>query len=515
MRKRALIPVLVISLLPTGIAHAATTRTLGHTAAPEPQDVIAIAAASMPRRGFVSANLPGRHARLRGAVHVDDTLQRLGFSFAFHPPESGTIWARLWFGEREEDGGCSREVVLQGTGRRTGSWSVHEAGGSPIAVTADYSVNSRGDHQLRWQLDRPDLPGRCVRVEFWRGNANGPTTLLLETRPRRLVPVGNNAPGVSYPRELSLPWGETTATTGLLHAHAYMPTIVHDLSASLAPRPNRPAVVSAESEPIASWDFWRDGSARIDLPATPTEPWGTSAELVVATANSVDTRGNVRLWISHPPPTDWVGSLSGVRLWIPRARWGRVEQPTMSFVDGMWVHLAPNSTKYLQPTCQSVSDQWNEGCHRYWYDADTGRLQIDDLQARVTGRGWRWQRVHWNASYRVRTLAPGATRRYHGTGKVLPCAHFDRTGCSYFAPAEVWLRKDGRYRWIRDNTDERGHYESLANSRLKLDPGEPGGKTRIVPLGIFGKIVNGEWRVIRFHLDNTMTKPVVIRPDNR
>ena len=142
----------------------------------------------------------------------------------------------------------------------------------------------------------------------------------------------------------------------------------------------------------------------------------------------------------------------------------------MTFVDDEWVHLAADSVRYQSPTCAAVFEEWNQGCHRYWYDADTGRLQIDDLRARVTERGWWWQGRGWDKAFKVRTLQAGATRRFHGTGDTLPCVDTGRTGCSYFTPAEVWLTKDGRFRWTRGSRGQRGHYEALADSRLQLDP---------------------------------------------
>ena len=507
MRKRTLMPIVLLSLSPAAGVHYAASEGAEALTEQLPRVAATTGAASTPRAGDVWVRSAQHGARFDGRVHIDASSHRLGFDFRLNPPNEGSLWARVWFGEREEKG-CTREVVLQGTSRHTSSWSVHEADGTPISIAANYSENAAGIHRVRFQLDRPKLPDGCAAAEWWEGNETGPTKRVVKGNSNRLFRL-TSPPLATSPRQLSLTWGETSISTLTVREYVWAPSILQELSLSLGRTHFQPTVVSAKSEPIALWDFWRDGPAQIDLPVTPTKPWGTHAYLNLTTA----ARGTVivdliRLWIRHASPTDWIGSRSGARLWRPRTNlYGHPFQPTMTFVDDEWVHLAANSVRYQSPTCAAVSDKWNEGCHRYWYDADTGRLQIDDLQARVTERGWWWQGSNWDESYRVRTLQPGATRHYHGTGDTLPCADVNRTGCSRFAQAEVWLSKDGSYRWIRGSRDERGHYESLADSRLRLDRGTPGGKTKTLPLGIFGRVIDGNWRVLRFRLGNTVTRP--------
>jgi hypothetical protein len=506
MRKLSLIPILALSLLPPSGAYAGVA-TVG-PADGEPQArAAATTAAGSARSAFLSLHLPERGAGLSGRVHVDAAAERLGFDFSFNPPQDGSLWARVWVGDRDGDR-CTREVVLQGTSAETSSWNAHEADGTPIPATADYSVDTPGEHRLRFQLDRPQLPTGCVRAEWWEGDDVGPTASVKNGRPRRLFLL-EGTPVVGSPRQLSLPWGETTVRTITVPGSEWMPSILEDLSLSLARVGSQPPAVSAESQPIASWDFWRDGPVHIELPVTPIEPWGRYARLVTTTADGKSSFGYTKLWIRHAPPTDWVGTLAGARLWRPKteAFSDHPQQPTMTFVDGEWVHFARDSVRYPRPTCTVVSDRWNQGCHRYWYDAETRQLQVDDLQARVTDKGWWWQGTSWDDSYRVRALRPGATRQYHGTGHTLPCKRFHRSGCAHFRAAEVWLRKDGSYRMIRGARDESGRYESLTNSRLLLDPDAPGEATRTVPLGIFGHIADGEWRVVRFRLGNTVTRP--------
>ena len=507
MRKRTLVPVLTLWLLPAAGVVAGASESPGTLAKASPSGVhvATIAAAKFPRAADVGVRAAEYGARFDGRVHIDAAAHRLGFDFDFNPPDETLLWARVWLGERTESG-CTREVVLQGTSRHTSSWSAHEADGETISVAADYSKDATGIHLLRFQLDRPNLPDGCARAEWWEGSDTGPTTRVVKGLWKRTFRL-TSSPLVTPPRRLSLPWGETSITTVSVRESGWAPSLLQELSVSLG---GQPPVVTAESEPIALWDFWKDGPAQIELPMTPTEPWGTYATLKLTTkAHGTIPIWWIRLWIRHTPPTDWVGSLPGTRLWRPRTDpWsGHPEQPTMTFVDDEWVHLAANSNRYPSPICTTVSEEWNRGCHRYWYDADTGRLQIDDLQARVTESGWWWQERSWDRAYRVRTLQPGHTRRFHGTGDTLPCARTNRTGCSYFEPAEVWLTKDGSYRWTRGTKDERGHYEALADSRLQLDPGVAGGSTKSVPLGIFGRVIDGDWRLLRFRLGNTVTRP--------
>lgn len=501
---RGLVPVLTLLLLPTPAIAAVASDSSGALGMGFPGRVAAAAPVSSARAADVAVRAAERGAHFDGRAHVDAAAHRLGFDYRFNPPDDTKLWARVWFGERTENG-CTREIVLQGTSRHTSSWSAHEADGETISVVADYSKNAAGIHMVRFQLDRPNLPDGCARAEWWEGSDTGPTKRLVKGTARRTFRL-RWPPAVTPPRRLSLPWGETSLTTVIVRESDWAPSLLEGLSVSLD---DQPPVVDADSEPIL-WDLWRDGPAQIELPITPIEPWGTRATLKVTTrASGTAPLWWIRLWIRHSPPTYWLGSLSGTRLWRPRTDpWnGNPEQPTMTFVDDEWVHLDADSNRYLSPACTTVSEEWNLGCHHYWYDADTGRLQIDGLQARVTDRGWSWQNRRWDTTYRVRTLQPGQTRHFHGTGDTLPCARTSRAGCSYFEPAEVWLTKDGHYRWTRGTRDERGHYMALANSRLQLDPGAPGGRTKTVPLGIFGRVVDGDWKLLRFRLGNTMTRP--------
>src|SRR5687768_11213312 len=118
MRNRTLFPIVVLAMLPLG-AHAAAAR--GVTILADRASSPVAAAAGTPRSALVWARLPERGAGLIGTVHIDAGLERLGFTFSFNPPDRGSLWARVWFGNLDDDG-CTHEVVAQGTSRHTSSW---------------------------------------------------------------------------------------------------------------------------------------------------------------------------------------------------------------------------------------------------------------------------------------------------------------------------------------------------------------------------------------------------------
>jgi hypothetical protein len=98
----------------------------------------------------------------------------------------------------------------------------------------------------------------------------------------------------------------------------------------------------------------------------------------------------------------------------------------------------------------------------------------------------------------VRTLDRGKTRHYRGRGKSVECCPFPR--------ARVWLWKNGRYRIERGPEVETGYYRSLARGAIRLDKGARGGRTRLVTLSFFGRVVDGRWQTSEVWFADTRTR---------
>jgi hypothetical protein len=485
MRSRALILALVAPLL------AAAGSSPGH--AEDSDGVTARAAAvASPRFGFARVDDAGSGTHLTAGIHVDPGLERLGLSVSFIRPDTST-WGRVWLGEPTGGGGCTHEVVLQGSSKDASTWVAREAGGAAVPVVADYSESAY--RQLRVQLDRPGLPDGCAVAELWSGNAGGPTQLVKAGERTVTDKVAERSLLARFKVKYRVPWGETTITDVNLSTDLSGPSVITGVVLGLAPT-SQGQVVDAESAPI-DWDFWADGSTDADLPVTPVLPWGTRVLPSVTADEGTRYGGDRRIFIRSKAPTDWVGTLAGERYWHPAERLGAAQFPGLTFLDDTWVYIHRNSKVVRE--CTASTPQWGWGCHRYWYDADTGRLQLGQLQARVTDTGWWWQGDEYDRSFQVRSFARGETRNYHGTGTTQICCHHPK--------AEVSLRKDGRYRIVRGRQTERGHYRAIGSSMLRLDPGPRGGRTKVVQLDFFGRMVDGSWQLRRVRLGNTLTLP--------
>jgi hypothetical protein len=485
MRSRALILALVAPLL------AAVASSPGH-AEDSDGDTSRAAAVASPRFGFAQVDDPGSGTHLTAGVHVDPGLQRVGLSVSFTRPDTST-WGRVWLGETTGGGGCTHEVVLQGSSKDASTWVAREAGGAAIPVVADYSATAY--RQLRVQLTRPGLPDGCVVAELWSGNTGGPTELVKAGERALTNKIAERSLLARFKVKYRVTWGETTVTDVGLSTYLNGPSVITDVVLGLAPT-SQGQVVDAESAPI-DWDFWADGSTDADLPVTPVQPWGTRVLPSVTADEGTRYGGDRRIFIRSKAPTDWVGTLAGERYWHPAERLGANEFPGLTFLDDTWVFIHRNSKVVRE--CTSSTPQWGWGCHRYWYDAATGRLQLGQLQARVTDTGWWWQGDAYDRSFQVRSFARGETRNYHGTGTTQICCHHPK--------AEVSLRKDGRYRIVRGRQTERGHYRAIGSSMLRLDPGPRGGRTKVVQLDFFGRMVDGSWQLRRVRLGNTLTLP--------
>jgi hypothetical protein len=478
MHTRALTLSLVAPLL------AAVASSPGHADDSDPATSKAAAAAS-PRVGYARVDDPGNGTHLSAGVHVDPGLERLGLSVSFTRPDTNT-WGRVWLGEPAGDG-CTREVVLQGRSKDASTWVARGAGGAAIPVVADHSASAY--RQLRLQLDRPGLPDGCVVAELWTGGPGGPTELVKTGARTDTDKVLERSVLARFKVKYRVPWGQTTVTDVGLSTDLSGPSVITDVVVGLAPG-SQGQVVDAKSAPI-DWDFWADGATEAALPVTPVQPWGTRVVPRVTADEGTRYGGDRRIFIRSKAPTSWVGTLAGERYWHPDERLGRVEFPGLTFLDDTWVYIHRNSKVVRE--CTESTPQWGWGCHRYWYDEDTGRLQLGQLQARVTDEGWWWQGDDYDRSYRVRSFARGETRNYHGTGTTEICCHH--------------LRNDGRYRIVRGRQVERGHYRAIGSSLLRLDPGSRGGRTKLVQLDFFGRIVDGTWKLRRVRLDNTLTLP--------
>jgi hypothetical protein len=432
-------------------------------------------------------------SRLSATVHIDRRRERLGFRVSFKRGTPDT-WGRVWIGKRDGEGDCTRTVVMQGRSADVSTWTVRESG-APIPIAHDYSRPGAGIRLL--ELNRPSLPDACAVAELWRGDAGGPAEAVAVGERDITRVISDGSAFTQFPIKLRLRWGQTTTVPVDVSSSLTGPSALSDIRVALEPVAGQGPVVQAAIAPApVDWDFWKDGFATtVNMAVTPTKEWGTRARPSFTTDNGTWLRKPRKLQIWHRPPTGWEGTLAG------RIYWNRRDaQPwsirRLSFQADGWVYV--HDHKDVVPRCTESSPKWSWGCHRYWYDASSGQLQIGQLRARVTEDGWWWQGETYDRSDQVRVLAPGATRFYRGSRTV---------ACCPLPRARVWLWKNGRYRIERGRQVETGHYRSLARGAIRLDQGARGGRTRKVTLSFFGRVVDGRWRTSEVWFADTRTRP--------
>ena len=404
-------------------------------------------------------------------------------------------WGRIWVGKRDGQGGCTHTVVMQGRSADTASWTVRESDGTPIPIAHDYSRPGSSTRLL--ELNRPSLPDACAVAELWRSDAGGPENAVVVGERDITRAISDGSAFTQFPIKFRLRWGQTTTVPVDVSSSLTGPSELSDIRVALEPTGQGPVVQAVTAPAPVDWDFWKDGFATtVNMQVTPTQEWGTRARPSLTTDNGTWLRKPRKLQIWHRPPTGWEGSLAG------RIYWNRRDAlpwsiRRLSFQNDTWVYMHDNGA--VVPRCTESSPRWGRGCHRYWYDAASGNLQIGQLRARVTDDGWWWQGESFDRSDQVRTLAAGSTRFYRGRGKSVECCPLPR--------ARVWLWKTGRYRIERGRQVETGYYRSLARGAVRLDQGARGGRTRKVTLSFFGRVVDGRWETREVWLADTRTRP--------
>ncbi len=495
MRSRALIAaVLTPLLIGLGAGPAAPGTPAGTTAATEGDEDVASAGLPSPRLGAVAVERGRTHSRLSATVHVDRERKRLGFRVSFTRGTPDT-WGRVWVGRRDGKGGCTRAVVMQGRGADISTWTVREPGGELVPIAEDYSRPGSSTRLL--ELHRPTLPDACAVAELWRGNSSGPEEAVVVGERDITRPISDGSAFTQFPIKFRLRWGRTTTVPVDITSSLTGPSALSGIRVALAPSGQGQVVQAATVPAPVDWDFWAGGfETTVDMEVTPIQEWGTRALPSFTTDNGTWLRKARKVQIWHRPPTDWEGSLAGHIYWNRRGAlpWS---VRRLSFQDDTWVYLHDNGAAV--PRCTGSSPRWGRGCHRYWYDAATGRLQIGQLRAQVTDDGWWWQEETYDRSDQVRTLARGETRFYRGRGKGVDCCPLSR--------AWVWLWKNGRYRIERGTQVETGYYRSLARGAMRLDKGARGGRTRLVTLSFFGRVVDGRWETREVWFADTRTRP--------
>lgn len=258
-----------------------------------------------------------------------------------------------------------------------------------------------------------------------------------------------------------------------------------------------------------SIDPWVEPVLRADLTVrTDATDWVYPDGDVTLGGIFLDGSGYRDVRVQSPIPTDWVGSLAGAQLWSRYdggwPPWDRHRVAT--YLDDEWVYIGFVGGD-VPASCSEESDSPDKsGCHRYYYDGVTARLQFDEyeLMRTIDPEGWQpwWQDQAFRADSRVGRITAGKQFDFKGEGELFTCGSptIAARGCEH-TYVKLVLRADGTYVYTR--TEEysepvvrRGTYRFRSGQRLELRPRQGGTKTlnEVIALRQHGQLVDLEWR---------------------
>ncbi|GAA3831134.1 hypothetical protein [Nocardioides panacisoli] len=403
------------------------------------------------------------------------------------------------FGRATASGGCKvvRWVVLDQQDNAH-AW-LYDAQWQPVDFTpihrwGQYYETDDWMHYLRLETAPGSFPTDCAKVS---GHAH------RDPASRQVGPTftGDLGPMTSLGYH----------STNLLQVPSKFPYGTDSqLTFSLEPRPNGadweelltpPVPVEVEVElppgsglevtgpvPPQTLDLWTyDAPVTGTLGVRPATPYAvhpririTAAGLTLGEDGTADYDEITRS-VSVPPPTGWSGTLAGQTLW-GRApdKWHEPYHSVLTFLDDEWVFLSDQAADPVPATCDTVAPKIRAGCHRYYYDAASGQLQVDDIRLRpVTDpAGWElpWQSEPVRSGTSIGPVAAGTRVSYGGRGSTFNCSPLPgrSRGCAV-SDIELVLHRDGTYRFTKVSSIDgvqkthHGRYRFTGTS-LVLDP---------------------------------------------
>ncbi|KAA1415281.1 hypothetical protein F0U44_21555 [Nocardioides humilatus] len=389
-------------------------------------------------------------------VSVEPGLGRIEVSpYYWFAPDAGR-YVHVALGT-SDGGACqvARRIVVD-TDDLTAA-SAYDAAGDPLPETEQFTVSDDWSELVARIGIAPFDPVDCARAisydspdpvdhgpRIWRGGV----VLLSETG---YADIPSTFPiAISCPRWI--PWASEAgigvtllSDPGSYPGAGVIPHPSHLDSAEVTLDPG-PFTVTSMPDLPADLDLWTAPPNPGDLAIDPADDQFLTIRIggtVVRDGAAVDwTCGRVP--VSVPAPTGWVGSLEGTLWWKRDTDFnGGIGtygvHRTYEFLDDTWVYVDDEYDGPHTEPCTEVDHDWPDGCHRYFYDDETGRLQIDDRRASYANGGYQLPGFSGSyAQYRdYQVVEPARSdQRFAYRGK-------SRSG-------SLVLRRDGTY-----------HYEGL------------------------------------------------------
>ncbi len=412
-------------------------------------------AASDPEPGTLTASLEvlGEGGGRDVVVTTEPASGRVEVSPYYWATDDGGRYLHVGLGT--SDGGrCEvvRWVVVDTTDLAASA--AYDATGAPLPETEQLDVPVEWADQVARVGIAPFPAVDCVRANSHDSADpahHGPR--IWSGRPRALTPIGwDDVPG-SFPASVTCPWWipwnqQFDLNLALLSEPGTYPP------AGVIPHPSRLTSFAATVEPGAfsvadspalpdDVDLWADPSwlGAFVLDADEDAVHGIRLRGTVTRDGTTTEWSCGMVRVSMPAPTGWTGSLAGTTWWLrgTSSNSGIGEyrlHRTYEFLDDAWVFVDGEYAGARTKLCRTVDHHWPVGCHHYYYDEATGRLQIDDRRAKTRAGGW---------------LLPDIGNKYASYSSarvVLPVDSDQRFGYrGTSGSGSLQLRHDGTYRY--------------------------------------------------------------------
>lgn len=405
-------------------------------------------------------------------------------------------YVHFGLGARDGDGACvpTRWVVVDQ--EQPTQAKVYDSSGQPVDILQRFAPYGTTDgdrvHAARLAIDPTGLVADCVTAFGTQGRK--PTSPQVgRTRTAVLRPMtdlGYHPTHLSFPS--SFGWEQDAEVQYHLDAgpggaweFLLVPPV--PVTVQVAIPSDSELEATTPIAPLEGRDLWVDPFIDGSVVVRPTSPYGahpavdvTAEGLLLGSDHGTGLYPN-QARVRMPVP-DWSDSLAGQTLW-GRApdKWNEPYHSVLTFLDGSWVYLSDQAADPVPTGCSTSDANIRRGCHRYYYDAATGQLQIDDMLMEPTAAPDGWLPFGRDDPVRAGSSTgpvPAGTRlAYVGRGGSFGCdgiAVPARRGC---AVTDVVLRlhRDGTYRFARTSSfdgvtrEHHGTYR-FTGTALVLDP---------------------------------------------
>ena len=467
--------------------------------------VLALAACVAWLGASLSAGLPTADAARSEAARVDGTTVRTTFEVSgatggrdvtvTAEPATGRIQVSPYYWDRNAggrylhvglgsatDGACtvSRWVVVDTSDPVDLTAAAYDAEGTQLDAT---ELPLSGDADWPEILVRIGIPAfdpvDCVKAaSYAQADPLDHGSRIWAAKTKALTQVGFNDRNGIFPATVDCPT-EVPAGDSLDIAVGYSTDPGTYPGAGIIPRPSGFGAIAFSVDPSEDFTVASTPEPPTDVDLWTDEPWtgDLSLELdpselyYVKVSGTVDIDGAEAPWgcysripVTVPVPTDWVGSLAGKTWWV---RGGASNSGVgdynlhraYEFLDDSWVYVDDEYSGPHTDPCTKVSNRV-DGCHRYYYDADSGRLQIDDRLAKPRAGGWgmptyggRYE--NFSTDHVIRPVTTGQRLAYSGKGRHGVALTLRRDGtytCHYCIGSA--RTSSGRYRFVGGDVQE-------------------------------------------------------------